>query len=129
MKYATFNTNGTLTARLIEGIHAIPKSAVKVDEKLWERLISEDDGVWTLVNGAIIKQPLPETAPSIEVVERQRLAAYADAETGSDRFFSEAARMQAMSEPGWEAVREKAIARFRKIQEQFPWPDDMPAKS
>lgn len=128
MKYATFNTNGTLTARLIEGIHAIPKSAVKVDEKLWERLISEDDGVWTLVNGAIIKQPLPETAPNIEVVERQRLAAYADAETGSDRFFSEAARMQAMSEPGWEAVREKAIARFREIQEQFPWPDDVPTK-
>lgn len=128
MKYATFNTNGTLTARLIEGIHPILKSAVKVDEKLWERLISEDDGVWTLVNGAIIKQPLPETAPSIEVVERQRLAAYADAETGSDRFFSEAARMQAMSEPGWEAVREKAIARFREIQEQFPWPDDVPTK-
>lgn len=124
MKYATFNTNGTLTARLIEGIHTIPKSAVKVDEKLWERLISEDDGVWTLVNGAIIKQPRPETAPSIEVVERQRLAAYADAEMGSDRFFAEAARMQAMNEPGWEAVREKAIARFREIQTQFPWPDN-----
>ena len=128
MKYATFNTNGTLTARLIEGIHAIPKSAVKVDEKLWQRLISEDDGVWTLVNGAIVKQPLPETAPSIEVVERQRLAAYADIETGSDRFFAEAARMQAMNEPGWEAVCEKGIARFREIQEQFPWPDDVLAK-
>lgn len=128
MKYATFNTNGTLTARLIEGIHAIPKSAVKVDEKLWQRLISEDDGVWTLINGAIIKQPLPETAPSIEVVERQRLAAYADIETGSDRFFAEAARMQAMNEPGWEAVCEKGIARFREIQEQFPWPDDVLAK-
>ena len=128
MKYATFNTNGTLTARLIEGIHAIPKSAVKVDEKLWQRLISEDDGVWTLINGAIIKQPLPETAPSIEVVERQRLAAYADIETGSDRFFAEAARMQALNEPGWEAVCEKGIARFREIQEQFPWPDDVLAK-
>lgn len=124
MKYATFNTDGTLTARLIEGLHAIPKSAVKVDEKLWSRLIREDDGVWTLVNGAIINQPLPETAPSIEVVERQRLAAYADIETGSDRFFAEAARMQAMNEPGWEAVREKAIARFREIQTQFPWPDN-----
>ena len=128
MKYATFNTDGTLTARLIEGLHAIPKSAVKVDEKLWSRLIREDDGVWSLVNGAIIKQPLPETAPSIEVVERQRLAAYADIETGSDRFFAEAARMQAMNEPGWEAVCEKGIARFREIQEQFPWPDDVLAK-
>ena len=124
MKYATFNTDGTLTARLIEGIHAIPKGPVKVNETLWERLISEDDGIWTLVNGVITKQPLPETAPSIEVVERQRLAAYADIETGSDRFFAEAARMQAMNEPGWEAVREKAIARFREIQTQFPWPDN-----
>jgi len=128
MKYATFNTDGTLTARLIEGIHAIPKDAVKVNETLWERLISEDDGVWSLVNGVITKQPLPETAPSIEVVERQRLAAYADIETGSDRFFSEAARMQTMNEPGWEAIREKAITRFREIQEQFPWPEDLPAK-
>lgn len=48
MKYATFNTDGTLTARLIEGLHAIPKSAVKVDEKLWSRLIREDDGIWIL---------------------------------------------------------------------------------
>ena len=122
MKYATFNADGTLKARLIAGVHTIPKNAIEVDEALWVRIVSEEDGIWTLTNGAITKLPFPQSTPSIEVVERQRLAAYADIETGSDRYFSEATRMQAMGEHGWEAIREKAITRFREIQTQLPWP-------
>lgn len=128
MKYATFNPDGTLNSRLIEGVHTIPKNAVEVTEALWVRLVSEDDGIWRLANGIISKQPLPQTAPSVEVVERKRLMAYADIETGSDRYFSEATRMQAMNEHGWEAIREKAVIRFHEIQALYPWPADAARK-
>lgn len=128
MKYATFNPDGTLNSRLIEGVHTIPKNAVEVTEALWVRLVSEDDGIWRLAQGIISKQPLPQTAPSVEVVERQRLMAYADIETGSDRYFSEATRMQAMNEPGWEAIREKAVIRFHEIQALYPWPEETARK-
>lgn len=128
MKYATFNPDGTLNSRLIEGVHTIPKNAVEVTEALWVRLVSEDDGIWRLVNGIISKQPLPQTAPSVEVVERQRLMAYADIETGSDRYFSEATRMQAMGESGWDAIREKAVIRFHEIQALYPWPEEAARK-
>lgn len=59
---------------------------------------------------------------SREDIEQLRLRAYADPVTGSDRFFNEAVRMQAMGETGWEAVRQRGIARFEEIQQQYPWP-------
>lgn len=57
-----------------------------------------------------------------EQVEQLRLTAYADPVTGSDRYFAEAARMQAMGEPGWEVVRAAGVARFEEIQAAYPWP-------
>lgn len=58
-----------------------------------------------------------------ESVERTRLAAYADPQTGSDRLFNEASRMQMMGESGWEAVRDAAVARYNEIKAAFPWPE------
>lgn len=57
-----------------------------------------------------------------EEVEALRLKAYANIITGSDRYFSEAQRMEAMGEVGWLEVRKKAIARFVEIQLSYPWP-------
>lgn len=124
MNYALFNPDGTMLTRLVSDLHVIPKDAVEIhDIDLWKRLICECDGIWTRrSDGKIIKKPLPLVELSTDVVERQRLAAYADSETGSDRHFSEATRMQTMGEPGWEAVRNRAIKRFHEIQQQFPWP-------
>lgn len=52
MNYATFNEDGTLKHRLIEGVHDIPAGAVEIaDGALWVRLISETDGVW-VIDGA-----------------------------------------------------------------------------
>ncbi|MFM5422861.1 hypothetical protein ACET8S_08350 [Aeromonas veronii] len=64
-------------------------------------------------------QPLPELTN--HQIEMLRLHAYADPVTGSDRFFVEALRMEAMGEVGWEALREKAIARCQEIKLQYPW--------
>jgi len=124
MKYATFNTDGTLHQRLIKGIHPIPKDAVEVDDDLWQRMIKESDGIWALdPSGGITKQPLPNVPLTRETIERLRLAAYAEPVSGSDRYFAEANRMQVMDEPGWEQVRDAAIERFNEIQAQYPWPE------
>lgn len=56
-------------------------------------------------------------------VESQRLRAYADPLTGSDRFFSEAVRLQAMGAESSEIDSVKALgaARYEEIQAQYPW--------
>lgn len=56
-------------------------------------------------------------------VEAMRLTAYAHPVNGSDRYFSESARMQAMGESGWEDVRAVGVARYTEIQKQYPWPE------
>lgn len=125
MKYVTFHPDGTLHLRLIKGTHVIPEDAVEVDSTLWQKLICETDGVWTLgADGGITKQPLPVIERTREDMERLRLAAFAEPVTGSDRYFAEASRMQVMGEAGWEEVRDSGIARFKEIQMLYPWPSD-----
>lgn len=71
-KYATFNADGTLNLRLIKGLHVIPDGATQVDEDLWQRLINETDGIWTLGgDGSITKGPLPVVDPDYAAIERQ----------------------------------------------------------
>ena len=55
-------TNGILAARYDVAIHGdnIPADAVPVTEELFFQTINETDGIWALVDGEIIKQPLPE---------------------------------------------------------------------
>lgn len=124
MFYATFYPNRTLHQRLIKGLHQIPKEAVVVDAALWPRLITETDGIWVLDSaGTIIKQSLPPVPLTRDEIRRLRIAAYTEPAEGSDRYFAEANRMQAMKEPGWETLRDTGIARFNEIQAKYPWPD------
>jgi predicted DNA-binding protein (UPF0251 family) len=128
-KFATFKPDGTLSLRLIKGLHDIPKGAIPVDEPLWQRLLNESDGIWRLVDGKIVKEPLPVVElppPTREEVEALRLRAYADPLTGSDRYFAEAQRMQVMNESGWEAIRAAGVKRFEDIQQEFPWSESEP---
>lgn len=55
-------------------------------------------------------------------VETARKAAYADAQTGSDRLFAEVQRMQMMGESGWEVIRDAAVSRYNEIKTEHPWP-------
>lgn len=124
MKYATFHPDGTLNLRLIKGTHVIPDDAIEVDSVLWQKLICEADGIWTLgADGEITKQPFSVIEQTREDIERLRLGAYAEPVSGSDRFFAEANRMQVMGEPGWEAVRDAGIKRFNDIQALYQWPE------
>lgn len=66
--------------------------------------------------------PIPLT---VEQVEALRLTAYADPVTGSDRYFAEAARMNAMGEAGADAVTAAGVARYEAIQSEYPWPAEV----
>lgn len=72
-KYATFKPDGTLKLRLIKGLHAIPEGAVRVDEKLWERLIQETDGVWTLGEDGTISKVAPAPPTPEEIAQQWAL--------------------------------------------------------
>ncbi len=62
MKYALFDENANLQTCLIEGVHKIPTSAVKIDQDLFIRLTQETDGIWRRVGEEIMKEAFPEAA-------------------------------------------------------------------
>ena len=53
-------TNGVLSARYDSTIHGdnIPAEAVEVEDALFFQTINELDGVWSMVNGETVTQPL-----------------------------------------------------------------------
>ena len=63
----------------------------------------------------------PLTREQIEVL---RLQAYADKITGSDRYFAEAARLQAMgaAQEEIDAANAAGAKRYAEIQGEYPWP-------
>lgn len=63
MKFALFDENGTLETCLIEGVHQIPSSAIKIDDGLFFRITQETDGIWRLVDGEVVKAPVAEVVP------------------------------------------------------------------
>ena len=65
-KFATFDDEGRLLLRFDSAVNAVPDGAIEVQTELWARLVSETDGIWVHLDGAITKQPLPP--PSAEVL-------------------------------------------------------------
>jgi len=64
MKYATFNEALELSGRYDSAVHnSIPPGAIKISDALYFQTIRENDGVWTLVDGSIIKQTAPVATP------------------------------------------------------------------
>ncbi|WP_460065310.1 DUF4376 domain-containing protein [Pseudomonas sp. S2_H08] len=84
MKYAVFNDDSTLQTCLIEGVHQIPESAVKLSEKQFFQITQETDGVWSLVEGGIVKVPFPTPVPNYpqlvaaERFKREAIGVYVD---------------------------------------------------
>jgi ribosomal protein S20 len=62
MKFIVFNEQGVLSARYDSDINgaSIPIDALEVDDELFFKTINEQDGIWSLVNGEVVKLPLPE---------------------------------------------------------------------
>lgn len=59
-------TAGILTARYDSAINSkIPDEALEVGDELFFQTINETDGVWSLVDGNIVKLPLPAPDPAV----------------------------------------------------------------
>ena len=73
------------------------------------------------VEAHINPKPVPPTQGQVEA---QRLIAYADPVTGSDRWFAEATRLSIMgaAEGEIETARVSGISRYAEIQLEYPWP-------
>lgn len=74
-----------------------------------------------------IEAPELVTAPpSRDEIEAQRLRAYADPLTGSDRYFAEAQREGLLgNDEAADSAKALGMARFAEIQSQYPWPDEV----
>lgn len=71
----------------------------------------------------ILIDPPPALPATREEVEAQRLRAYADPITGSDRYFAEAQRESLLGNAeAAEAAKALGMARFAEIQAEYPWP-------
>lgn len=59
-----------------------------------------------------------------EQIEAMRLRAYSDPLTGSDRYFAESSRLQAMGSAQEEidAANAAGANRYAEIQNAYPWP-------
>jgi len=71
MYYATFNENSELSGRystLTHAAAAIPADAIEVPEPLYFQTIRENDGVWSLVAGKVVKRPIQIAAPDLALL-------------------------------------------------------------
>ena len=60
-KYILFDENGFLSARYDSAIHgeSIPTEVIAVNDSLFYQTINEQDGIWSLVDGEVVKKPFP----------------------------------------------------------------------
>ncbi|MGU9807359.1 UNVERIFIED_CONTAM: DUF4376 domain-containing protein [Pseudomonas sp. CM11] len=69
MKYALFNDDGELSGRFDSHVnHSIPSDAIELSEELWLSTIRETDGIWCLVDGTVVKRPLPVIPPDYTAI-------------------------------------------------------------
>lgn len=106
---------------------SMPNDAVKLGSEKYSELLqgqatgklisSDADGMPILID------PPPPPAPTRAQIEAQRLRAYADPLTGSDRYFAEAQRESLLGNTeAAEAAKALGMARFAEIQAENPWP-------
>lgn len=111
----------------IQGIHEIPADAVLISKERYLSVIAnpapgkirshDADGLPILID------PPPALPATREEVEAQRLRAYADPITGSDRYFAEAQRETLLGNAeAADAAKALGMARFAEIQAEYPWP-------
>lgn len=82
------------------------------------------DGLLAMTD-AEVTEHLRQSSPGLsrEEVHAQRLIAYADPVTGSDRYMTEALAERVLgNEDSAKVAEQKCITRREEISEQYPWP-------
>lgn len=135
MLYYSPSTGGFYPAQLLDTYKragSLPDHLVLISEELYNTLQQGQAEGKEITHGEdglpFLRSPgKPSLEAMRDVVASARREAYSDPHTGSDRLFTEASRMQMMSEKGWEEVLAKAIQRYQEIQLEHPWPTETPA--
>ncbi|SCX40508.1 hypothetical protein [Nitrosospira sp. Nsp1] len=66
MRYATFDSGGVLNARYDSKINPdIPSGAMEITDEIFFRTLNEQDGIWKLVNGFVVKTAFPAPVPYV----------------------------------------------------------------
>lgn len=124
MKYS-FKTSQFYSDRLFKP-QDIPEDAVELSDAAYKDLLDGLSRNMEIVNEngrpiCVERKPVPLTR---DQVEANRLRAYSDPVTGSDRFFAEASRLQAMgaTEEEINAAKTAGAQRYQEIQSENPWP-------
>lgn len=124
--YYSKSTNGFYT-REIHGAK-MPEDTVEITAEQHSNLIegqSNGKVITSDTNGRPILQDPPAPAPlTRDQIESLRLKAYADPITGSDRYFAEASRLQAVgaAQEEIDAANAAGANRYAEIQNAYPWP-------
>ncbi len=127
--YAAIDSEGIVMGFYDEGIHgdAIPNGVIEITEATHGALLEgQTQGKRMKVNAdgsPELVDPPPPLPPSMDDVARARRLAYADPDTGSDRFFAEATRLRAAGDnAGAQAAEASGEARYEAIRADLPWP-------
>lgn len=112
----------------IKGLHAVmPDDAVEISESRYQQVIANPAPGKIRSHDAaglpILIDPPPPAPLTREQIEAQRLRAYGDPITGSDRYFAEAQRESLLGNAeAADAAKALGMARFAEIQAEYPWP-------
>lgn len=103
-----------------------PTDLVEITDEDHARLLAgQSEGyriVADRVGRPVLAEPLPPEPLTKEQIEALRLRAYSCPLTGSDRHFSEAARLEAVGDQvKASAARATGIARYNEIKAIYPW--------
>lgn len=129
-KFVTFDSSGALMARYDSALHVIPDTALKVPDALFCRTISEIDGLWTLVEGEVVKLPLPELLPGAdELIEVARV--WRDSEISKVVWIRDRHRDELELGATTSITAEQHIELLGFIQQLRDWPqgDEFPDES
>lgn len=109
MKYAAFNEDGRFLHVLLSGVHDVPASAIEISNDQERKLLTEQDGVWMLINGEIVKAPLPAPPePTLDALKGAKInsinSAFTQAAAALTEGYPEAERMT------WATQQAEALA-------------------
>lgn len=106
----------------------LPGDVVELGIDIYEELRDALSRGMTLSVGPsgepVTVEQIPVGRTDEEIVSARRFA-YADPESGSDRYFSKAVRLDAMGESGADVERQKGVARYLEIKESLPYGGDV----
>lgn len=130
MYYILFDSQNKLYTRFDSEIHKnVPTNAVEVDYDTFNKTIQNPELIWSIdpISQEITGVRTEFVEPFDEFVEQNRLRAYADPVSGSDRFLMHllSLKLEASDNQEYEAIistlKDNLIRRKSEIKKMYPY--------